>query len=76
MPWLIYQKQWGGSRYDIPLCGDFDGDGRRDFVVYRNWTGDWFIMPYSVSSFLITFKWGTPQDMPVGGDYDGDGKCK
>ena len=24
-PWLVYQRQWG-SRYDIPLCADFDGD--------------------------------------------------
>jgi len=31
-------------------------------------------MPYRVSSFLITFQWGTPRDLPVGGDYDGDGR--
>ena len=73
-PWLVYQKHWGGSSADKPLCGDFDGDGKRDFIIYRNWTGDWFILPYKVSSFLITFRWGRPFDIPVGGDYDGDGR--
>ena len=58
----------------LPLCADFDGDKRKDFAVYRNWTGEWFIIPYSVSSFIITFQWGRPTDLPVGGDYDGDGR--
>ncbi|CAF4446808.1 unnamed protein product, partial [Adineta steineri] len=71
-PWLIYQKQWG-TLYDRPVCGDFDGDRLRDFGVYRNFTGDWFVMPYRVSSFVITFRWGRPTDFPVAGDYDGDG---
>lgn len=74
-PWLIYQRQWG-YRYDRPLCAHFDGDTRSDFVVFRNYTGDWFVMSNIASSFIITYQWGRPTDSPVGGDYDGNGRCK
>lgn len=61
---------------DRPFCGDFDGDKLKDFVAYRNWTGEWFVLPTRLATFLITFQWGYPTDIPVGGDYDGDGRGK
>ena len=48
-------------------AGDFDGDGRSDFAVFRHRTGEWFIQndfPRPV--------WGFRSDIPVVGDYDGD----
>src|SRR2546429_509730 len=32
-----------GATGDIPLQGDFDGDGRVDVAIYRPTTGQWFV---------------------------------
>jgi FG-GAP-like repeat/FG-GAP repeat len=67
-------KSWGGASY-TPLRGDFDGDGKLDFGVYRRSTGDWFVL-LSGSGYASTISkaWGGPAYQPVAADYDGDGK--
>ena len=63
---------------DVPLPGDYDGDGIADFAVYRS--GSWIIQLSStgttVSYVLRTsfFVVGVGADLPVPGDYDGDGR--
>jgi hypothetical protein len=54
--------------------GDYDGDGRTDFAVFRPSTGTWYVIPTSNSGAPITQQWGTTGDIPVPVDYDGDGK--
>ena len=65
-------QSWGLNG-DVPLRGDYDGDGITDFAVWRPSTGQWFIIPSSNPGSPITQSWGLNGDIPVPGDYDGDG---
>ena len=66
-------QQWGLPG-DVPLTGDFDGDGIPDYAVFRPSTAIWYIIPSSAPGTVIQKEWGLSNDIPVPGDYDGDGK--
>jgi uncharacterized repeat protein (TIGR01451 family) len=59
------------------VFGDFDGDGRTDFSVWRGMQSDWLIVKSS-SGRLQSLQWGAAydpyNDVIAPGDYDGDGK--
>ncbi|WP_169973121.1 SdrD B-like domain-containing protein [Tautonia rosea] len=75
-----------GEAGDIPVHGDFDGDGIIDVAVFRpnvDITGDgipdaagWTIIESSTGSTREVL-FGAPgmMDLPVPADYDGDGKA-
>ena len=67
---------WGSpSHGDLPVPGDYDGDGRADLAVYRTSSAEWFIHRSSDRG-LTQVTWGSANngDRPVPGDYDADGK--
>src|SRR5919107_796766 len=59
--------RWGRPG-DVPVPGDYDGDGRTDVAVWRPSTGVWLLRG------LPDARWGRRGDAPVAGDYDGDGR--
>ena len=67
---LFFVFQFGLSG-DIPVAGDYDGDGRADIAVYRN--GLWIISKSS-DSWVLFQQFGLAGDKPTPGDYSGDGR--
>jgi hypothetical protein len=64
-----------GQNGDFVAPGDYDGDGRADFVIQRNNGGGqarfWMLQTTAGATSIV---FGTPTDVIVPGDYDGDGK--
>jgi uncharacterized membrane protein len=69
---------FGGMPGDLPVVGDWNGDGERKIGIYRagiwllDWDGDG---QYTSSDRRFVFG-GMPGDVPVVGDWTGDGRTK
>ncbi len=74
---------FGGQPGDLPVAGDWNGDGRTDIGVFRSGT---FVLGVLQSTFpcpvcreatsvsaLAPFSFGQAGDVPIAGDWDGDG---
>jgi len=65
--------QWGQNG-DQTAQGDYDGDGKTDFSIYRGGTAGYWWIARSAGGGYYSVPQGTRGDKPVPGDYDGDGK--
>jgi len=64
-----------GNPGDIPLMGDWDGDGDATPAMYRPSRG-WAYLTNTSATTLAErdFFFGNPADLPIAGDWDGDGR--
>jgi hypothetical protein len=67
----ITSQTWGVST-DKPAPGDFDGDGKTDFCVFRPSEGKWYLIASATGAFA-EISWGQNGDIPKPADFDGDG---
>jgi hypothetical protein len=58
---------------DVPVRGDFDGDGKMDAAVFRSSDLNWYILKSSNLQLQVQ-QWGFATDKRIEGDFDGDGK--
>jgi hypothetical protein len=64
---------WSVDGTDVPLRGDFDGDGRDDPATFRLATGEWRVWASAAGyTAWAPIDWGVGTDIPVPADYDGD----
>lgn len=62
-----------GEPGDLPLAGDFDGDGRDTLALYRPTSADFFFVN-ALGGLGFAFHFGRIGDLPFTGDWNGDAK--
>jgi len=51
---------------DVPVPGDYDGDGKTDPTVFQPSTGTWSVLKSSSNyTASAAFQWGLSQDVPA-----------
>ncbi len=70
-----YSFHYGaGSLGDLPVAGDWDGDGLDTVGVFRTTNNMWYLSNIlSDSQIAFEFVFGQTGDIPVAEDWDGDG---
>lgn len=64
-----------GQTGDLPVTGDWDGDGDDTVGVYRGGDDGIYLVSNTLSSNVdFTFNFGGPADLPLAGDWVGSGK--
>ena len=67
-----------GLSTDIPVTGDWDGDGTTEIGVYRPSTGLWYLDSNGNNAFnngvdTVSGKFGVSTDKPATGDWNSGG---
>ena len=63
-----------GAPGDLPVMGDYDGDGKADAVIYRPTSGLWYGVRTATGTVAVQESIGWQSgDVPAPADYNGDG---
>jgi hypothetical protein len=65
---------WGNAG-DVPLTGDWNGDGSTEVGLYRPGTHEFFYRSAG-GAVVASFSWGNAGDVPLTGDWNGDGSTE
>ncbi len=75
---FAFNSVWGTAGDKI-VPGDYDGNGKADFAVFRPSDGVWYILnstnQNTAANTTSGFQWGLSGDIPQPADYDGDLKA-
>ncbi|MEP7289083.1 MAG: cupredoxin domain-containing protein [Chloroflexota bacterium] len=65
------------SSTDLPIAGDWNGDGIDTIGVFRPSTGQFYLFDSNSTPASLTYSFtlGSPGDLPMAGDWNGDGKA-
>ncbi len=64
-----------GASADIPIPGDYDGDGKTDYAVFRPSDNTWYTLSSGNNEAMVVYgPYGASGDKPVPADYTGDGR--
>lgn len=63
---------FGGGPSDIPLVGDWNGDGKDGIAIFRAETGEWYLND-ALDNNPTVVVFGGFEDSPLVGDFNGDG---
>lgn len=64
-----------GDAGDVPVTGDWDGNGSKTPGVFRPSTGTWYLSNDAAGRAVdAVLRFASPGDVPVAGDWDGDGR--
>jgi lysophospholipase L1-like esterase len=76
---ITYQADSFGYPDDIPVTGDWNGDGKTNIGVFRK--GAWYLdfngsgkWDKNIDTTISAGSFGLSDDIPVTGDWNGDGK--
>jgi hypothetical protein len=63
-----------GNPGDLPIAGDFDGDGSAEVGLFRKSTGFVYYRNTLTTGIAdVSFYWGNPDDLVVSGDWNANG---
>ena len=63
---------YGDPATDVPVVGDWNGDGTDTVGVYRPASGSWFLRNSNSGGVAeLSFSYGIPNEKPVVGDWNG-----
>lgn len=71
-PGVDFRYVCWGSNGDRVAPGDYDGDGKNDFAVFRSPEGIFYVNKSGGGTDAV--RWGANGDQTIPGDYDADGR--
>jgi hypothetical protein len=74
LPFVYGSKLASLNCPDVPLAGDWNGNGAHDVAVFRRSKGTGTFEMSSPSGPISRVRFGLPSDLPLVGDWDGDGR--